>query len=279
MCRPGSGNIKNLPEHENLRVVECDLSDLRFLDGMTGGRFDGFYHLGWAGSYGGGRNSAELQLLNVQYTLDALEAAKNLGCRFFLGAGSQAEYGLMEAAADENTPERPQTMYGAAKLSAGALSRVKAAQLGLFHIWVRIFSVFGPYDEPRTLIYHVIRSLLNGETPALTAATQIWDYLYADDAARALELAAQKGKNGALYCVGGGESHPLREYIERVRDIVSPGAKLGFGEIPTAPNALRFLSANISRLKRDTGFSPETPFEEGIKKTLLYIKGADRFQC
>lgn len=272
VCRPGSENIRYLPKAENFRILERDLSGLRELSGMVAGSFDGFFHLGWAGSFGRERDSAALQLANVQNTLDAVDAAKDLGCGFFLGAGSQAEYGLLNAAANEDTPLRPVTMYGAAKLSAGALSRVRAAQRGIKHVWTRIFSVYGPFDEPRTLIYYTINTLLRRETPSLTAGTQIWDYLYSGDAARALAMAAENGKGGETYCIGGGKARPLREYIETIRDIVSPGAALGFGKIPFSPTGPGYLATDISRLERDTGFAPAVPFAEGIQKTLDFIQ-------
>lgn len=266
VCRPNSPNIKLLPVHSSIHVVESDIKDLSLLECLGGG-FDAFFHLAWSGTFGADRNDAQRQLNNVQYTLDAVKLAKDIGCRMFIGAGSQAEYGHFDRPADDTLAPKPFTFYGAAKLSAGQMSRVYAAQLGMAHAWVRIFSIYGPGDDKNTLVHFLIRELLAGRSPALTAGEQIWDYLYSDDAAKALAAIARSGKDGAVYNLGSGEQRVLKEYISIIRDVVSPETALKLGERPYGQDQVMFLSADISKLTNDTGFIPETTFEEGIKRT------------
>ena len=78
-----------------------------------------------------------LQNKNVEYALDAVEAAKRFGCHTFIGAGSQAEYGRVEGLLKPDTPTFPEMGYGIAKLCAGHMTRKHAYQLGMNHIWVR----------------------------------------------------------------------------------------------------------------------------------------------
>ena len=271
VCRPNSPNIALLPRHSALHVVQSDIKDIRGLHAKLGSGFDVFFHLAWSGTFGADRNDGQRQLDNVRYTLDAVKLAKDIGCGMFVGAGSQAEFGHFTKPADETLAAKPFTFYGAAKLSAGQMSRVYAAQLGIAHTWVRIFSIYGPGDDNNTLVQFLIREMLKGQSPALTAGDQIWDYLYSEDAAKALYAVGESGRDGAVYSLGSGEQRPLHEYITRIRDIVNPGLSLKLGDRPYGADQIMFLSADISSLTRDTGFMPETEFDEGIRLTLQSI--------
>ena len=272
VSRPNSRRQAALPVSERLRIVFCDGAELSELAERIPGGADAFFHLAWSGTVGAERNDMSTQIGNIRWTLDAVHAAADMGCRVFVGAGSQAEYGRSDAPLRADTPCFPETGYGMAKLCAGQMSRMECACLGLDHIWMRILSVYGPGESATSLLAMMVRRLLAGERPALTAGEQMWDYLYADDAAEALYLAAVHGRNGAVYPLGGGKARPLREYAETLRDAVSPGSALGFGEIPYSPQQVMFLQANIDALRDDTGFQPRTPFEDGIEKTIAYMK-------
>ena len=273
VCRPGSSRIKDLPKAAALHVVECDAKELATLpQKMEGVSVDAFFHFAWAHTIGQGRNDMPAQIENIQSTIDAVRAAKALGCQVFLGAGSQAEYGRVEGLLKSDTPAFPENGYGMAKLCAGQMSRVEAKALDIDHVWVRILSVYGPHDGPMTMISGTIRKLLAGERPALTAGIQRWDYLYAGDAADAFYLAACHGRNGAVYPLGSGQAIPLKDYIIQMRDAIDPALPLGLGEVPYGPLQVMHLQAYISALQADTGFVPKTPFAEGIRRTMDWVK-------
>lgn len=272
VCRPGSHRAAALPRHDKIHRVDCDVADLAALPALIPGGADAFFHFAWAHTIGPGRNDMPAQIDNIRYTIDAVHAAKALGCRVFLGAGSQAEYGRVEGVLTPQTPCFPENGYGMAKLCAGQMSRVECQPLGIDHIWARILSVYGPGDGPNTMISGVIRQLLAGQKPALTEGIQQWDYLYCGDAARAFRLLAQHGVNGRTYPLGSGQARPLREYVEVLRDAIDPSLPLGFGEVPYGPLQVMYLKADIQQLAEDTGFSPVVSFEEGINATIHTFK-------
>lgn len=257
------------------KLVECDLDELDLLSDkiVIGNGFDVFYHLGWTGT--SDRNNVYEQQKNVQYTLNAVKAAKKLGCRRFIGAGSQAEYGRCDGLIAPNTPVYPEVAYGMAKLCAGQMSRLLASQIGIEHIWTRTLSVYGPNDSINTLVPTVIRKLLNGEKPACTKGEQIWDYLYASDAGYALYLlgkAKASVVNGHTYVIGSGIGKPLTEYMYMIRDAINSDLPLGIGEVEYSKQQIMHLQADISTLIKDTGFAPKVSFEEGIRKTIDWIQ-------
>ncbi|MBQ1327667.1 MAG: NAD-dependent epimerase/dehydratase family protein [Eubacterium sp.] len=278
VVNPDSKRIDRIKENDRVAMIKCDLKDIKSLSKVLDkerreghsfpDRYDVFYHFAWMNTFGQGRDDIPSQMENVRYTMDAMDAAKDLGVRLFIGAGSQAEYGRSNEALRADTPAFPENGYGVAKLAAGQFGKIRAKQLGMEFIWTRILSVYGPYDGGGTLVQSMISKLKIGEVPETTKGEQIWDYLYSKDAARAFYLIARKGKNEKTYVIGSGEGRPLRSYIEDIRDVVCPGAFIDFGAIPYSEKQVMHLTADITELKEDTGFIPEMKFKEGIKSMM-----------
>lgn len=275
VIRPSSSRIKNIPENENITVVECDLAEISRLSSLIACNCDAFYHFAWDSTYGAARNDMQAQIKNIEASVSAVRVAHELGCKVFLGAGSQAEYGRCDSIISPQTPTFPENGYGMAKLCAGQMTRVLCTQLGIKHIWCRIFSTYGPYDGSQTMVMSGILKMLNGERPQYTKGEQRWDYLYCDDAAEAFYLAAEKGTDGKVYCIGSGKTRMLKDYIYAIRDAINPQLQIGIGEIPYFENQVMYLCADISELTADTGFCPKYSFEEGIKATVDYVKSKD----
>lgn len=270
--RPGSLRAGLLPQNRNIQVIAYDMGVLEQLPAKLPDHVDAFYHFAWAHTIGSGRNDMSAQIDNIRYTIHAVHCAAKLGCQIFIGAGSQAEYGRTTDLLQATTPCFPENGYGMAKLCAGQMSRVECQKLGIAHVWPRILSVYGPGDGPHTMISTVIQKLLTGQRPALTAGEQLWDYLYADDAARALWLLALHGISGHVYPLGSGQARPLSSYIKELRDAIDPTLSLGFGEIPYGEQQVMHLQADIIALQKDVAFSPQISFAEGIRRTIQSYK-------
>ncbi len=265
LCREGSERNENIPVSKLVAKKYCDLEQLCSVENDTGKEYDVFYHFAWAGTTGNARNDMFLQNLNVKYALDAVNAAKRFGCKMFIGAGSQAEYGRVEGVLKPDTPTNPETGYGIAKLCAGQMTRQLALQNGLNHIWVRVLSVYGPNDTPNSMVMSTINKLKQNLVPEFTKGEQMWDYLYSGDAARAFYLLGEKGKDGKTYVLGNGKAQPLKEYIKTIQAVVNPDCEIKLGAIPYAAKQVMHLEADISDLKRDVGFETNVEFKDGIK--------------
>ncbi len=277
VVRKDSMRKKNIPSHVNVKIVELNLDRIKELPEILKqygiGTCDVFYHFGWDGTFGNSRNNVQGQLKNIRYTLDTAEVAAQIGCKKFIGAGSQAEYGRVDGIKlDALTPAFPENGYGMAKLCAGQMSRLLCEQLNIQHIWTRILSVYGPYDGDHTLIMSVIRKLLKNEEPLLTPGEQQWDYLYSKDAGLAMYLLGKNGLHGKTYCIGSGNVKTIREYVEILKENIETSAEVGWGGIPYSEKQVMYLCANIDALCNDTGFEPLYSFERGIKETIEWYK-------
>lgn len=263
-----SNRINEIPENPHIRKLCCSLDDFKSFE-PNEDDFDVFYHLAWAGTTGTARNDTQLQLKNIEYTLDAVELAAKMGCKKFVGAGSQAEYGLSNKPLTPSSPTHPFTGYGIAKLAAGQLSRLKCRQLDLAHAWIRVFSVYGKFDPPNSVIRSAINKFTRNEAADFSKGEQMWDFLNSHDAAEAFYLVGNDTENKeSLYCLGSGHSAPLRDYIEKIYKLCGSSSLVNFGAIPYGENQVMFLQADISSLTEDTGFVPKTDFEQGIKELL-----------
>lgn len=262
----GSKRINNLPYSKKITIVERDLQDYDTL--VLEGKHDCFIHLAWEKTYGELRDDAEIQTRNINYTLSAVHLAKRCGCYVFVGAGSQAEYGVQSVDLTPSLPVSPESGYGIAKYAAGKLSAILCKNLGLRHNWVRILSVYGPNDGTNSLISYLIREFKAGKSPQLTKCEQIWDYLYADDAGDAILAITEYGKDGKAYPLGSGRGLKLSEYVKDIRNIINPSVDINFGAKEYYPHQPMHLVANINELTEDTGWKPKVHYKNGIKNII-----------
>lgn len=273
VIRPGSSNRDRLVEHERLHIIECPIEELEKLPDMIPEVCDTFYHIAW-GYTGANRNkSVELQSLNVGYTLTAVRAAHAIGAKRFIGAGSQAEYGVLDLPQISwDSPTNPHTPYGIAKYAAGKMAIMLCKELEMECIWPRIFSVYGIHDKKTSMIMSSLIKMLEGEACTFTPAEQRWEYLYSKDAGYAFYLIGETGKAGSIYCIGSGQARPLKEYIYEMRDAVDPSIEPGIGARPYPVGAVMNLCADISNLQKDTGFAPKYEFAAGIRETIEWLR-------
>jgi nucleoside-diphosphate-sugar epimerase len=273
LLRPGKMPWRLAGIMDRLAVINGDLSAPEsYSAALAAFRPDILIHLGWSGVAGAERNNPA-QNDNVKNSLSLMESAFYAGVRSVIGMGSQAEYGPCASKISESTPTQPTTLYGRAKLETCLQGAKLALKSGADFTWLRLFSVYGPADEPSWLIPYVIHKLLDGERPALTAAEQCWDYLYIDDAAEAVLAIVDTGAKG-IFNLGSGRCVVLREVMTRLRDLINPQAALGFGEIAYRPDQVMHLEADITALTAATGWKPRVALEEGLRETVEWFRNS-----
>jgi nucleoside-diphosphate-sugar epimerase len=266
--RPGSLRINRLPQSDLITIFEYDLDNLNSvnLNEIVLSGIDVFYHIGWNYTDKQGRNSCDKQIMNIQHTLDAVQLAKKMGCVKFIGVGSQAEYGRVSLPLNSAVPANPETAYGIAKYAAGRVSKIECERLEMAYNWIRVLSVYGINDNDDTLIKTFIDKCKNNQPMPLSACTHIWDYLYEDDAGRALLAIGGKGINRKTYCLGSGIGRPLKEYLEVIKNVINADYQPDYGRMPYTEKSIKYLCADTSELTADTGWRPEISFEEGARR-------------
>ena len=260
VVRPNSlRNVRLLP-HPHMRIVPLAMEETVHLSEYVTEPCDYAVHLAWDAR----RMDFAAQRVSLTATLDLVEALGEVGCRRFLGIGSQAEYGVTNDLMEETRAPQPATPYGAAKVAALHLTHQRAAQLGMDWVWGRVFSVYGMYEPESTLLSYLARTLRSGETPQMTAGTQLWDYLHASDAAAAMAALLLRGRNGEVYNIAHGDVRPLRSFSEEMRDILAPTAQIAYGTSERPPTSMR---PSVEKIQTHTGWRARVKFADGVKIT------------
>lgn len=263
IVRNSSTKVNSLPTSPRLKIMSSDISELDTID-TENLKAEVFYHLAWTGTSKQDRLDNIVQASNIQYTLKAVKLASKLGCKKFIGAGSQAEYGSFQDLIDSKTALDPVTPYGIAKMASGMMSRNMCDRLGIVHIWPRIFSVYGSNDKDSTMISQVVDKALTNEEIVLEHGSRPWDYLYESDAGHILYLIGQTVDCSRCYRVAYGESQSLSEYVSQI--ITETGS---LSKLSSEPNDSQYgLNVDAQDLFEDIGYCPQVSFKEGIKKII-----------
>lgn len=261
-------HFSNVPEDPNVHKVSCDLAEMKTLpEKIPTGEYDLFYHFAWAGSAGPARADTALQLNNVQWTVDALRAAKELGCRRFVCAGSIVEHETMAAAYTQGNRPGMGYIYGSGKLAAHTMCMSVAANIGIELVWPEITNAYGIGERSPRLVNTTIQKCIRGEVPQFTAGTQNYDFVYIDDVARAFRLIGEKGKPFHEYLIGSSSARPLRQFLEEMQQAIAPELTFAFGDVPFTGVDLPLAAFDCKETERDTGFRTEVSFAEGCKRT------------
>lgn len=260
VIRPNTKRKNKIPAGVN--IIELPLDRINELEG----KYDLFYHLAWNGSSGNDRNDFNIQYSNIKYTADAIKVAKKLGCKKFIGAGSQAEYGVVHGKAiEDETICNPFMMYGAAKLAAYNMGKIVAEQEEISFVWPRIYSVYGPGENEGTLMSYLIKTLKEGNVPELSPCENMWDFMYIDDCVNALRILGESNITEGIYNISVGKPKLLKEFVEMVKEEVNPNGVVTYGIKKSDINKTFWLEPNIEKLK-SLGFESKVKFREGIKR-------------
>lgn len=268
VVRPGSVKTRRICQSDRVEIVSCDILRYDRLPDLIPEKIDVFYHFAWkrTSTYQESTDDIVAKIYHLGGVVRAIEAAHRMGSAKFIGAGTQAEYGVTDQILTPSSPCQPVRSDGILKLAAGQLAMAVSEKFGMDCIWVRVFSVYGKDDRHDSMVMTTVRKLSAGEECRFTACEQMWDYLHERDAGAAFWMVGKNVHKSCFYCLASGITRPLREYIEIIRDIVAPKAQLGIGALPYPEKPVMQLKADISDLERDTGWHPQVSFSEGIRE-------------
>lgn len=231
-----------------------------------------FYHLAWDGVYGDKRMDAKLQFDNALGAEKAVIGAKKLGCRRIIELGSIMEKEVSAVLqADGLRPQRAY-IYGEAKHFAHILSMSKAAEIGMDYICPVLTNPYGENDFSTRFITTTMKKIINNEPLEFTSGTQMYDFVYVGDVVKALVLLGDKGSAFGNYLIGSGQPKPLREFVKEMVSKLAPDREPLFGSVPYTGAQMSEEDFCIEKLVNDTEFNPAVSFEEGIRRTMNWLK-------
>ncbi len=217
----------------------------------------------------------EAARVNVEGTVNVLEAARRAGVPRFVYADTSAEY---EGVHTFPTPEdvlRPVSPYAASKHGGAAFCESYRELYGMNVTAVRYFNVYGPAQDWRRVVPPVMSAfiirMLYGERPVIFGTGEKRrDFIYVDDVndfhVRILEDPAAAGR---VFNVGTGINYSVNEIYELVEGILQTGLKPIYK--PDQPGEAQITLADITE-SRKLGWEPKIAIREGLERTIHYIR-------
>lgn len=230
---------------------------------------------------------------NINGTFNLLEGARN----YFEGLSETQKkkfrfhhvstdevYGDLNGVDDlftEETPYAPSSPYSASKAASDHLVRAWGRTYGLPTIITNCSNNYGPYHFPEKLIPHVILNAIQGKPlPVYGDGSQVRDWLYVEDHARALIRVLLEGGLGETYNIGGHNQLTNLEVVEMICDLLeelAPGKSSGLNNyrdlitfVKDRPGHDSRYAIDASKIKRDLRWVPEETFETGLRKTVRW---------
>lgn len=211
---------------------------------------------------------------NLGGTFTLLEASRRRGVKRFLQISTDEVYGSLAEPlqATEEFPLRPSSPYSASKAGADLLALSYFATYRAPVIVTRASNNYGPYQFPEKLIPLMITNALEDRTlPIYGDGLHVRDWLFVEDHCRALLKVIERGREGEVYNIGGGCSLTNREVVRRIL------AALGKPEnrmvsVEDRPGHDRRYALCCEKVHHETGWKPETNFDEGLRRTIAWYQ-------
>jgi UDP-glucose 4-epimerase len=210
-------------------------------------------------------------------TLNVLDAARRKGVRRVVYAASSSAYGMPPGDVQtEDDPLCPLSPYAAAKLAGEMYCQAFAATYGLETVRLRFFNVFGPRQRPDSpysgVIALFVAALTQGRAPTVHGdGLQSRDFVFVSDVVQALLRSAEApGVSGKVFNIGTGRSVNLLELLAALNRLLGTDVAPRHG--PPRAGDVRHSRADISRARRELGYEPAVPFEQGLAETLRWYR-------
>ncbi len=275
LVRPGYARWRIAAIRDDVRVHEAALVDAAVVAALFARvRPDWVFHLAAHGAYSGQTDLAQMVQTNVVGTINLVEAALGPGFEAFVHAGSSSEYGFKDHAPPETEWLEPNSHYAVTKASATLFCRYTAQSRGVAIRTLRLYSVYGPWEEPTRLVPTLVVRGLRGELPPLVSPDTARDYLYADDVSDACLLAASRPDQepGAVYNLGTGVQTTLREVVAVARRVLGIDAEASWGSMPARRWDTAVWVADNRAIARALGWRPRVGLEEGFRRMVEWYR-------
>lgn len=264
--------IKNIIPY--VQVHRINLLDLELLRNIVAGiRPDWVFHLAAYGAYSWQGDLSLAVQTNFLGTVNLVEACRSAGFEVFINTGSSSEYGFKDHAPVETEGVDPNSYYAVTKASATLFCRYTAKRYNLYIPTLRLYSVYGPYEEPNRLIPTIILHGLKDLLPPLVDPEIGRDYVYMRDVEQAYLLLASQSveMSGEIYNLGTGIQTSLREVVNVARRVFNLSVEPQWGTMPKREWDTTIWKANNANLL-GAGWQPEFTFEQGFRLTVDWFQ-------
>jgi dolichol-phosphate mannosyltransferase len=231
--------------------------------------------------YGGYSFEAESELIyqtNLNLTAKLLERLATLGISCYVHSGSSSEYGDRAAGPKEDDLPQPNSDYAVSKVSCANLLRLYGKKKSLPCANLRLFSVYGPYEDASRLIPTLVRCGLEGRFPPLVDGAISRDFVYVDDASEAYidtALNLREPFYGDSFNIGSGRKTTIAEVAKAAAEIFSIPGPPNYGAMERRKWDLIDWFSNQNKTAQVLQWRAHTDFREGLRRTADWYRSLE----
>lgn len=275
LARPGGTPWRLKDIAADVRTVELDLGDTGAIErAVAETKPQWIFHLAAHGAYSWQMEIEPMIAVNVSATAALLAAARAADVQAFVNAGSSSEYGLKDHPPREDEWLQPNSHYAVTKAAGTHLTALAAAQ-GLHAVTLRLYSIYGPWEEPGRLIPALVREAMRGKLPPLVGPQTARDFVYVDDCCEALLMAAEReapGATGATLNIGSGTQTRLDELVETARASLGVRALPEWGTMEQRGWDTNVWVSDPRAAAEHLGWRASTGLGEGLTRTAAWLR-------
>lgn len=275
-----TGKRENLSDvADRIELIEGDLRDRSACDRAVAG-CEAIFHQGALGSVPRSIDDPQTSHdVNVNGTMNILEAARAAGIRRVVFAASSSAYGDQPTSPKhEGMVPMPISPYAAQKICCEMILQSYAAAFGMETVGLRYFNVFGPHQDPHgayaAVIPAFVDAILHDKTPVVFGdGEQSRDFCYIQNVCKANWLAANapaENCDGKAMNIACHHATSLNQILDLLRELLGRDVQADYQ--PPRAGDVKHSLADISRAKEMIGYEPEVYFEEGLRKAIDWYK-------
>jgi UDP-glucose 4-epimerase len=272
---PGSPTWRLDQLTDTMEVVPVELLDPDAVEaGVRAARPEWVFHLAAHGAYSWQRDPELIMQTNLVATVRLLATCQEHGFAAFVHAGTSSEYGFQDHAPGEDELVEPNSDYATMKAAATMHCRFVAQRDDLHVVTLRLYSVYGPWEEPGRLMPTLVARGLEGRLPPLVSPDTPRDFVSARDAERAFLLAAERDdvERGSVFNIASGRETKLHEVVEVARGELDIAAEPEWGSEPQRSWDAAVWVGDASRARDRLGWSAEDDLPTGFARLAEWLR-------
>jgi nucleoside-diphosphate-sugar epimerase len=230
-------------------------------------------HLAAHGAYESQKDARLILQTNVLGTHNLLESSAEAGVKVFVSTGSSSEYGYKSEPMREADRLEPNSIYAVAKAAQTHLCSLAARRGGMGVGVFRLFSAYGPWEEPTRLVPTVLRRARAGLPLEMVSPKTARDFVYVGDVVDALiDLPRVAGLRGEVINLGGGVQTTMRDVVDAVLELTGSRSEVRWGGMKARCWDTDRWCADVSVARRLLGWAPRHTLRQGLSKTLAWLE-------
>ena len=230
-------------------------------------------HLATYGGFSFQRDQTAIFMANFMGTVNLVQACEQVGFDYFINTGSSSEYGVKRSPMSEADVLVPVGDYSVSKAATTLYCQSEAIQKALPIITARLFSPYGPWDDPQRFVPYCMKTYMRGETVKVATPDAVRDYVFIEDVIDFYlhVLRKQPAQSAHIFNVGSGQQVAVGEVAGIIGELMDAPQTAYFGHATKRSTESPVWRAEVEQA-REIGWRPKTSLQEGLKKTVSWMR-------